>query len=51
MPALHALREIVLHIVAQIIEAKLVVGAVGQIGGVGRAPLQVVQVVDNNAHI
>ena len=35
MSALDAIREVVLHVVAQIVEAELVVGAVGDVGGVG----------------
>ena len=48
--ALHALRQIVLHVVAQIIEAELVVRAVGDVGGVGGAALHVVQIVHDHAH-
>src|SRR5258708_23159644 len=49
MAALHTVREVVLHVVAQIIEAKLIVGAVGDVGSVGRAALLVVQVVHYHA--
>ena len=38
-----------LHVVAQIVEAELVVGAVGDIGGIGLAALVVVEVVDDAA--
>ncbi len=50
MAALHALRQIVLHVVAQIIEAELVVGAVGDVGGVSGAALHVVQIVYDHPH-
>ncbi len=48
--ALHAIANIKLHVVAQIIETKLVVGAVGDIRGVGFAALFVVQIVHDDAH-
>ena len=35
MAALHHVLEPVLHVVAQIVEAELVVGAVGDVAGVG----------------
>ena len=37
--ALHQVGERVRHVVAQVVEAELVVGAVGDVGGVGGAPL------------
>ena len=37
--ALHQVFERVRHVVAQVVEAELVVGAVGDVGGVGDAPL------------
>ena len=37
--ALHHLVDRVRHVVAQVVEAELVVGAVGDVGGVGDAPL------------
>ena len=43
VPALHAILQIELHVVAQVVEAELVVGAVGDVGGVGFAALLVVQ--------
>ncbi len=49
MPALHHLRQLVLHIVAQIVEAELVIGAVGDVAGIGGAPLVVVETVDDDA--
>ena len=49
MPALHAVGEIKLHIVAQVVEAELVVGAVGDIGGIGFAPLAIVEIVHDDA--
>ena len=50
MNALHAVVQIELHVVAQIVEAELVVGTVGDIGGIGGAALFIVKVVDNHAH-
>ncbi len=47
--ALHHLLEPELHVVAQIVEAELVVGAVGHVGGIGRAPLVVVEPVHDAA--
>ena len=47
--ALDAIREVVLHVVAQIVEAEFVVGAVGDVGGVGGAALNVVEIVDDDA--
>ena len=39
VPALHQIGQRVRHVVAQVVEAELVVGAVGDVGGVGGAPL------------
>ena len=47
--ALHAILEVELHVVAQVVEAELVVGAVGDVGSVGGAALVVVEVVDDDA--
>ncbi len=41
--------EAKLHVVAQVVEAELVVGAIGDIGGVGVAPLIVVDAMDDAA--
>ena len=50
VPALQDhLREIELHVVAQVIEAELVVGAVGDVGAVLTLPLVVTQVVLDDA--
>ena len=49
MPALRHLRELVFHVVAQVVEAELVVRAVGDVAGVGRAALLVVHAVDDRA--
>ena len=49
MPALDVVRELELHVVAEVVEAELVVGAVGDVGGVGDLPLRVVQVVLDDA--
>ena len=40
----------VFHVVAQIVEAELVVGAVGDVGGIGGLALAVVQAMDDAAH-
>ena len=49
MAALNHLRQFVFHIVAQIVEAELVVGAVGDVGGIGWPALFVVEIVDDDA--
>ena len=43
------LLELVLHVVAQVVEAVLVVGAVGDVAGVGRLALVVVEPVHDDA--
>ncbi len=50
MPALHVVREIELHVVAEVVEAELVVRSVGDVGGVRHLPLGVVQLVLDDAH-
>ncbi len=52
MPALHVVRELELHVVAQVVEPELVVGAVGDVGRIGHLTFGVVQVVldDADAH-
>ena len=50
MPALHAILDAELHVVAQVVEAEFVVGAVGDVGAVGVLALLVVQVVHDHAH-
>ncbi len=47
--ALHAILDLELHVVAEIVEAELVVRAVGDVGGVSLAALVVVQVVHDHA--
>ena len=47
--ALDLILELELHVVAQVVEAELVVGAVGDVGGVGLAALLVGEVVDDDA--
>ena len=49
VPALHVVRELELHVVAEVVEAELVVRAVGDVGGVGDLALGVVQVVLDDA--
>ena len=49
VPALHHVLEPVFHIVAQIVEAELVVGAVGNVAVVGLLALLVVEAVDDDA--
>ena len=48
--ALHHVRQPKRHIVAQIVEAEFVVGAIGHIGGIGRAALVVGQSRHDAAH-
>ena len=47
--ALHAILDVELHVVAQVVEAELVVGAVGDVGAIGGAALVVVEIVDDDA--
>ena len=49
MAALHVVREVELHVVAEVVEAELVVGAVGDVAGVGDLALLVVQIVLDDA--
>ncbi len=49
MAPLHHRLEVELHVVAQVVEAELVVGAVGHVGGVGGLALRVGHVVLNDA--
>ena len=49
VPALDELREVELHVVAQVVEAELVVRAVGDVAAVGDLPLGVVQLVLDHA--
>ena len=49
--ALHHLLLVDGHVVAQVVEAHLVVGAVGDVRGVGRAALLGVQAVDDEPHL
>ncbi len=48
--ALDAILQIVLHVVAEVVEAELVVGAEGDVGGISRAALRVIEVVHDHAH-
>ena len=50
MAALNHLREFILHVVAQVIKAVLVVGAVSDIAGVSSATLVIIQAVDDDTH-
>ena len=52
VPALHHRLEVELHVVAEVVEPELVVGAVGDVGPVGHLPLLVVELVldDADAH-
>ena len=52
VPALHHRGDVELHVVAQVVEAELVVRAVGDVGAVGDLALLVVQLVldDSDAH-
>jgi hypothetical protein len=47
--ALHHLRQLELHVVAEVVEAELVVGPVGDVAAVGDLPLRVVQFVLDDA--
>ena len=49
MAALHHLGALVFHVVAQIVEAELVVGGVGDVAGIGGLALLVGQAVDDDA--
>ncbi len=49
--ALDHLAHIVSQVVAQIVEAEFVVGAVGDVGGVGAVALALAQAVDDDAHV
>src|SRR5690606_34289543 len=49
MAALHHLGQLVLHVVAQIVEAELVVGGVGDVAGVAGGPYVVGRPVDDDA--
>ena len=49
MAALHHLRHVVLHVVAQIVEAELVVRAISDVGRVSLAALVVVKPMDDDA--
>ena len=48
-PRCESWRELVLHVVAQVVEAELVVGAVGDVAGVGLLALLVVEPVHDGA--
>ena len=50
MSALDEVRQLELHVVAQIVEAELVVRAVRDVAAVGDLPLLVVQLVLDDAH-
>ncbi len=50
MPALDVAAEVELHVVAQVVEAELVVGAVGDVGPVGHLAFLVAQVVLDHPH-
>ena len=51
MAPLHQLAGVDAHVVPQVVEAHLVVGAVGDVGGVGGLPLLGGQAVDDQAHL
>src|SRR5687768_12909593 len=46
--ALDAIGQVELHVVAQVVEAELVIRAVSDVGGVTLAPLLVIQVVNDH---
>ena len=47
--ALHHVFEAILHVIAQIVEAVFVVGAVGDVAGIGRLALVIVETVNDHA--
>ncbi len=49
VPTLHHLRELVFHVIAQIVETVFVVGAVGDVAGISRLALLVVEAVHDDA--
>ena len=49
VPTLHAIGVVKLHVVAQVVETELVVGAVGDVGAIRGAALGVIQIVHNHA--
>ena len=49
MAALNHLVQLVFHVVAQIVEAEFVIGAVGDVAGIGLGALGVAQFVDDDA--
>ena len=49
MAALHHLREFVFHVVAEIVEAVFVVGAIGDVAGVGGAALIIIEAMHDYA--
>ncbi len=49
MATLHTVHEIEFHVVAEVIESEFVVRAVGDIRAIGRAPLDVAQIVHDHA--
>ena len=51
MTPLHQLAGVDAHVVPQVIEAHLVVGAIGDIGGIGLLALLVGKAVDDEAHL
>ena len=49
MAALHHLGARIFHVVAQVVEAEFVIGAVGDVGGVGGLALGIGQAMDDDA--
>ncbi len=49
MSALHAVRQVILHVVAQVVETKFVVGAVSDVRAVGGAALVIIEIVHDHA--
>ena len=50
MTALHHLREVIFHIVAQIIKTKFIVGAIGNVGRIGLAALFIIKAMHNDTY-
>ena len=49
MATLHAIFQVELHIVAQVVEAELIVGSIGHVRGVGIPALLVIKIMNNDA--
>ena len=50
MRTLNHLRALILHIIPQIIEAEFVIGRIGDVAGIGRLTLIIIQTMLDNAN-